>query len=93
MGRLALETCQSDGVSDEVRSKDVPSNVSKQIRFNLSRTSKFLAARYVVGQSRKQVIIRRTWRTARHRSVLLVRNREQQIGWVPENTLSERNVL
>ena len=30
MGRLALETCQSDGISDEVPSKDVSSKVSSK---------------------------------------------------------------
>ena len=56
---MALETCQSDGVSDEVPSKDISSDVSKQKRFNLSSTSKFPGARYVVGQSGKQVITRK----------------------------------
>ena len=60
MGRLALEACLNDGVSDELRSKDVSSKVSKQIRFKLRATSKFTVARDVVGQNEKQVIIRRT---------------------------------
>ena len=60
MGRLALETCLTDGVSDELRSKDVSSKVSKQIRFTLRSTSKFPVARDVVGQREKQMITPRT---------------------------------
>ena len=61
MGHLALETCQSDGVSDEVPSKHVSSYVTKEIRFKLSETAKYpAAAKDVVGQIGKRVIVRVT---------------------------------
>ena len=48
---MALETYQSDGVSDEVPSKDVSSYVTKEIRFKLNETAKNpAAAKDVVGQ-------------------------------------------
>ena len=48
---MALETYQSDGVSDEVPSKDVSSYVTKEIRFKLNETAKYpAAAKDVVGQ-------------------------------------------
>ena len=75
-------------MSDEVPSKDVSSKVSKQIRFVLSTTLKFLAAGDVVGQSGKQMIIRRTLAYGTKYGIGVfcwLETGEQQIGWVPEN--------
>ena len=83
MGRLALKTCQSDGVSDEVPSKDV-SSVGRQ---------NFQQFRDVVGQSAKQVIIRRTLAYGVKYGIgvfCFLETEEQQIGWVPEN---DKNTL
>ena len=97
MGRLTLETSQRDGVSDEVPSKDdVSSKVSKQIHFVLSATSKFPAARDVVGQSGKQMIIRTTLAYGTKYGIGVfcwLETGEQQISWVPENDKTTLNFV
>ena len=60
MGRLPLETSQSEGVFGGVSSENVSSKVPKQIQFNFSGTSKFRGARDVVGESGKQGVLQRT---------------------------------
>ena len=98
---LPLETCQSEGVSDNVSSEKASSNVSiqtdsKQVRFTLSCTAKLRAARDVVGPSGKQVILRSTLAYGIKYGIgefCLLDTREQQVGWVPENDKSPLDVV
>jgi len=61
--------------------------VSKEIRFNVSGTSKFAGARKVLGQIGKEVFVRRTLAYGTSFGIglfCLTDEGEQQIGWVPE---------
>ena len=68
----------------QIRSR-VEKDLRKNIRFPITRTSKFSAARKIVGETGKEVILRRTLAFGSQYGIgvfCLTEAGEQQIGWV-----------
>ena len=85
MKHCGVETGEClEGPVDPIKSRE---RYSKKIRFPIIRTSKFSAARKVVGETGKEVILRRTLAFGSQYGIgvfCLTEAGEQQIGWVTE---------
>ena len=85
MKHYGVETSEClEGPADPIKSRE---RSSKKIRFPITETSKFSAARKVVGETRKEVILRRTLAFGSQYGIVvfcLTEAGEQQIGWVTE---------
>ena len=85
MKHCGVETSEClEGPAGPIKSRE---RSSKKIRFPITGTSKFSAARKVVGETRKEVILRRTLAFGSQYGIVvfcLTEAGEQQIGWVTE---------
>ena len=83
MKHCGVETSEClEGPAGPIKSRE---RSSKNIRFPITGTSKFSAARKVVGETRKEVILRRTLAFGSQYGIVvfcLTEAGEQQIGWV-----------